>query len=162
MSFDWQEVLAVPIMAGVVGLIVWFFQSRIETIKRETERLQDERRKVYIQVFDPYIRILVGSKNPSETKRALNQVTSFDYRRAAFELNLMGSDDVVRALNEFMQYSYGIDGDRAPANPEVMLRLWGHVLLAIRKDLGNKRTKLEEIDMLKGHIKDIDKVITTW
>ena len=158
MDFDWQEVLAVPIVAGLVGLVVWFFQSRIETIKRETERLQDERRKVYMQVLDPYIRILVGIKNSSETRKALNLVNSIEYRRASFELNLMGSDEVVRALNELMQYIYRIERDGPTSKPETMILLWGRVLLAIRKDLGNKRTKLEEIDMLEGYIKDIDKV----
>jgi len=31
--------------------------------------------------------------------------------------------------------------------------------LEIRKSLGNKKTKLHNIDMLKGWIKDIDKII---
>jgi len=37
-----------------------------------------------------------------------------------------------------------------------MMRLWGSLLLEIRKSLGNKNTKLNEIDMLRAMIKDID------
>lgn len=77
------------------------------------------------------------------------------------ELNMMGSDDVVRALNELMQYSYGVERDGTSPKPEEMLRYWGRVLLAIRRDLGNKRTKLMDVDMLRGQIRDIDQVITS-
>ena len=37
---------------------------------------------------------------------------------------------------------------------------WGSLLLAIRRDLGAKGTKLTEKDMLRSQIKDIDDV--TW
>ena len=74
---------------------------------------------------------------------------------------MMGSDDVVRALNELMQYSYGVERDGTSPKPEEMLRYWGRVLLAIRRDLGNKRTKLMDIDMLRGQIRDIDQVMTS-
>jgi len=36
------------------------------------------------------------------------------------------------------------------------MRLWGALLIEIRKSLGNKKTKLKEVDMLRGMIKDID------
>ena len=35
--------------------------------------------------------------------------------------------------------------------------LWGNVMLEIRKSLGTK-TRLKEIDMLKGMITDIEKI----
>lgn len=35
--------------------------------------------------------------------------------------------------------------------------LWGKLLLEIRKSLGNKKTKLDEFDMLRAMIKDIEK-----
>ena len=36
--------------------------------------------------------------------------------------------------------------------------LWGRLLLEIRKDVGNKHTKLNELDMLRWLITDIDKL----
>jgi len=42
------------------------------------------------------------------------------------------------------------------SNPKEMMRLWGTLLLEIRKSLGNKKTKLNEFDMLRAMIKDID------
>ena len=79
-------------------LEVGIFDLPLKTVRRERERLQDERRKVYVEVLEPYIRIFAGIRNPSETKKALNQIGSFDYRRAAFELNMIGSDEVVRTM----------------------------------------------------------------
>ena len=137
----------------------WYFTSIFEAIRREKEKLQEERRKIYIQVLEPYIRIFAGIKNPLETKKALSQITSFDYRRASCELNMMGSDDVVRALNELMQHIYSLEKGDVSAKPEAMLVYWSRVLLAIRRDLGNKKTSLTEVDMLSSWIKDIDQVI---
>ena len=39
-----------------------------------------------------------------------------------------------------------------------MMRHWGTLLLEIRKSLGNEGTKLSEIDMLRGMIKDIESI----
>lgn len=39
-----------------------------------------------------------------------------------------------------------------------MMRLWGKLLLEIRKSLGNENTELSELDMLRGFIKDIEKL----
>ena len=151
---DWVSQGAITVG---VGLFVWYLTSRVEAVRREREKLQDERRKIYAQVLEPYIRVFAGSTNPSETKRALKQIGSFEYRRASFELAMTGSDDVVRTLNEMMQYFYRADGEGKSINPGEMVQYWGRVLLAIRRDLGNKKTKLSEIDMLRMQIKDIDK-----
>ena len=99
------------------------------------------------------------SNNPSEIKKALNQIKSFDYRRVSYELNMMGSDDVVRAMNSLMQHIYSLEREGTSGKPEDMLVYWGGVLLAIRRDLGNNKTGLTEVDMLRGQIKDIDQLI---
>ena len=49
-------------------------------------------------------------------------------------------------------------GGKAMPNQEMYLRLWGRLLLEIRKDVGNKDTELNELDMLRWLIKDIDKL----
>jgi hypothetical protein len=38
------------------------------------------------------------------------------------------------------------------------MRLWGQLLLEIRKDVGNKKTGLNELDMLRWLISDIEKL----
>ena len=142
----------------VVGIVVWYLTSRIEAIRREREKLQDERRTIYLNILEPFIRIYAGINNPSETRKALSQVTSYDYRRAFFELSITGSDDVVRAVNNYMQFIYRSEDNKGSMSGEDLLINWGGLILAIRRDLVNKRTKLNERDMLKALIKDIDRI----
>ena len=141
-----------------VGVAVWFLTSRGTAIRREKLKLQAERKKIYIQILEPYVRALAGAKNQEEAEEGWKLVKSFKYRKAAFELNMIGSDAVVEAFNEFMQYFFQLD-DPANADPgEVMLR-WTRVLLAIRRDLGNRWTRLKEEDMLKSSIVDIESLL---
>ena len=149
------ELALVPILGGIVGFAVWYLQSSLESVRREKENLQNERRKIYEDVLEPFIRIFAGINDPAQTQAALEQVQSYEYRRRImFELNMMGSDEVVVALNNMMQHIYRTE--EVPSDPVDMLRHWGRLLIAIRKDLGSENTKLEEVDMLRGQIKDID------
>ena len=149
---DVETVVAIPIVSALVGAVVWYLQSRIEAVRAERRRLQDERRKIYIAVLEPYIRVLAGIKNPSEVTKAMKRMLSFEYRKISYELNLMGSDEVVRANNAFMQLAYSA-GERTVA-PEAWLKCWGGLLLAIRKDLGAKKTALSAVEMLESQVTD--------
>ena len=154
---NWTSVVLVPLESGVVGFGVWFLQSRIDKIRQARERLQDERRKVYADVLDPFIRIFTGIKKPQETQKALRQIVSYEYKKAAIEFNIIGADNVVRAFNGLMQYIYETEEDESGNPVETMLR-WGRFLLAMRKSVGEPTTKLTEMDMLRSQIKDLD----TW
>ena len=138
--------------AGIIGLIVWYVRIRHETNQRENERVYDERRKIYLQIIEPTIHIFANAENPSAMKKVEEQITSLEHRRAMFELNLMGSDDVVRAMNVFMQHAFHSTGDSVG-----LIAKWSELLLAIRKDLGNKRTSIKPVEMLRSQITDIDK-----
>ena len=154
---DWQTaVIAIggPFVAAISGFAVWFFQSRLEAIRRERERLQDERKRVYLILLEPIIRLWAGIKTPSENEAALEQVLSFEYRQIMFEVNLMGSDEVVKSYNELMQSMY-----RQNINPQELLLKLGSLLLAIRKDLGIRKTKLKPVDMMTSQISDIDQMM---
>ena len=155
----WLEIALVPIIGGVIAFGGWFLRSRVEESRREREKLYDERRKIYVKVLTPLVRIFAGIKNPKEARKADAEIISFDYRLAIFELNVMGSDDVIRALNEMMQYVYTSEQDNDLDKGKEMLKYWGGLILAVRRDLGNEKTKLTELDMLRGQITDIDKAI---
>ena len=137
--------------AGLLTLLTRYISIRRESSEREKERLYDERRQIYLKILEPIIRIFAGINNPEETQKAMQQIKTYEHRRVLFELNLIGSDDVVRALNEFMQYLY-----RGDVDARQLLTYWGQLLLSIRKDLGNKGTGLSEVDMLRSQITDID------
>jgi hypothetical protein len=100
-----------------------------------------------------------GMGDPTTQKKVVKQITSFEYRQKAFEFSLLGSDDVVNAFNDMMQYYYRLERRNDEPDPAEMLGYFGGFLLAIRKDVGNPKTKLSEIDMLRGIITDIEKLI---
>ena len=72
------------------------------------------------------------------------------------ELTLIGSDEVVEAVNAFMSYSFQADENSSPEHVATFIKLWGGVHLAIRRDLENSNTRLDEIDMFRHLITDIE------
>lgn len=57
-----------------------------------------------------------------------------------------------------MQYVFKME--TIPENekdPKELLNFWGQFLLEIRKSVGDKKTKLNVVDMLRNQITDIDK-----
>ena len=148
------------VLTALVGLAVWFFQNRIEAVRKERELLQTQRRELYLKILDPYIAILsnTGQNQPKSVNRSVQQILSMDYRRMSFELLMIGSDEVVLALNDVMQYSYKMP-QTGQVLPQDLVSHWGGLLLAIRRDLGNNKTELKEIDMFRSFIKDIDEAV---
>lgn len=58
-----------------------------------------------------------------------------------------------------MQKNYRAETDGIETTPTEFITAWGGVLLAIRRDLRYRKTKLTEIDMLRYSIKDIDEIV---
>jgi len=155
---DWLQVVLAPILMVVGGIITWFFKSRNEERRAVEERLHAEHRRVYGEILAPYVKLFAGiSRGDAGANQIGKEITSDEYRKAIFELGLLGSDEVVRAYNELMQYFFKL-GTSEKQDMHVTVRLWGKLRLEIRKSLGNKKTKLNEFDMLRGEITDIDKL----
>ena len=155
---DWLQIIAPPLLMVLGGIITWSIKSKTEELRAIEKKLRDERRKIYAQLLDPFIRLFTDMKGRGSAE-ALKMITSHDYRKTTFNLNLFGSDEVIRAYNNLMMYIY--EGEATPdKDPNKMLCLWGKLLLEIRKSLGNEDTKLDEVDMLRAMIKDIDNIST--
>jgi len=154
---EWLQILGPTLLMVLGGIITWFIKSKVEELRAIEEKLRDERRNIYAQILDPYIRIFADMKGEGPDE-ALKIMTSYDYRKTAFDLNLFGSDEVVLAYNNLMKHTYEAEATENK-DPNKMMLLWGKLLLEIRKSLGNKNTKLDEFDMLKSMIKDIDKLV---
>lgn len=155
---DWAIALGPSLLVIIGGIITWMLKSRVEELRAIEKKLGDERRKVYAEILDPYIRVFVSLKaegRDQALKEAVTKITSYEHRKTGFELSLFGSDEVVRAYNAMIQH-FVKSGSSGGTSPEDMVRLWGGLLLEIRRSLGSRRTKLDEFDMLAGMISDID------
>ena len=159
MTTDWDDLLlqfVLPIVVVIVGAVIgWWLNSRVEAIRRATEKLQDERRRIYMKLLEPYIQVFASHKGELQFNKAVKQLVSVEYMRIAYEWNLMGSDEAIRARNDLIKFFRDIaDTDHLPT-PAKLVKYWGGLLLAIRRDLGDKKTKLTELDMLLSQISDI-------
>jgi hypothetical protein len=146
--------LAPTLLMIVGGIITWLLKSRVEELRAAEENLRENRTKSYWDILEPYITLFSDTSETGRTN-VIKTVTSPQYRHTAFQLCLLGSDNVVRAYNRMLQHVYEAERTKHQDAKELM-RLWGALLLEIRRSLGNKRTELEKVDMLRGMIKDID------
>ena len=154
---DLFTILAPSFFFVLGGIISWFLKSRYEKLKEIEEKLRAERRNIYMQILEPYITLFSLSENHKEAK-AIKKIMSIDYKKTAFELCLFSSDKVVNSYNNLIKFSYKAEkqGER---DDKKMIALFGNFLLEIRKSLGNKNTKLTEVDMLQNVIKDIHNIL---
>lgn len=152
---DWVQLLGPTLLAALVGLTIWFIQSRIEQLRAAQARLHDDRRRIYLEVLDPYIRILNATKTGQGNEKAVRRLLSPEHRKVAFELVMVGSDEVVEKFNAFMQWAFHAE-ETGDQDPNEMMRRRGRLLLAIRRNIGDPRTELDEIDMLRSWFRDAD------
>ena len=89
----------------------------------------------------------------------MNIMLSLDYRKQAFKMSLLGSDEVVSAYNNLMQFFYSFEGNPDTLEPKLkeMMALLGTFLLAIRRSMGNEFTTLTNWQMLEWFMTDARK-----
>ena len=148
----YMEYALAPIVGGVVAILVWVFRSAVENFRKEKERLNSERVGLYKNVLEPYIQ-LFAKPSKKETQKIMAHISSYEYRKAFFELNIFGSDEVVREFNLLMQI--GFANDQSGDAGVKMMGQFCNVMLAIRRDVGNKKTFLEQWEMLESQITDL-------
>jgi hypothetical protein len=183
--------LATPILLLLLSGIGWFIGNRIERrtnqdkLRYEEERerqkywrdleqkLREDRISVYNAMLEPFIIIFTKDeafandklyKNRSKTEVSNGMILSLDYKRNGFKLALMGSDNVVRAFNELMQYIYAqpkITDETKAEHTLKLMNILGTLLLEIRRSVGNETTKLDNLEMLEWMINDIRQLRTT-
>ena len=151
----WWQYLLVIIIGIVSGWVGAWIRMRLAHRNLELQRLYDARSKMYMDVIDPYIKTFLAAKSAQAQKQLEKQMVSYEYRKAMTELVLLGSDEVVHAVNEFMAAANRV-GDGSTDRLRDLMSAWGGLYLAIRRDLGNRSTRLGPIDVLRHSITDID------
>lgn len=151
---DWT--VLVPVLVVIAGLGNWLITSRIEHLRKATEKLQDQKKVIYSEIMEPFA--MLTSTDPEIQNNAGEVIKSVDYRKKYFEFCFIGDDKAVKAFNSMMQYFYKRDKNSSSdkVSTQEYLRLWGNVLLEIRKGVKSSNTKLTYLDMLRGTIKDVD------
>ncbi len=146
--------LGAPVLVIIGGLVSWFLKSRKEELQAIEERALERRIETYNQILHPIIVLFSSGASQKEKDKASTYITTVEYRKAAFNLITFGSDEMVNSYNDMMQSFYKNEAETAP---ELTLKKFAAVILSIRKDVYNKNTTLEDWDMLKFMITDIEK-----
>ena len=140
------DLITIIIIGGISSWITLFLKSKIENLREMERRLNDKRWQIYIKVLEPYF-ILFSDIKGKGVDNAIEKINTSKYRQSTFELNIFGSDEVVRANNKMYQFLYK---NRDLSKKNTVVILFGKLILEIRKSIGNKKTKLDEIEMLES------------
>ncbi|MBP2133349.1 hypothetical protein J2128_001303 [Methanomicrobium sp. W14] len=151
------------VLGSIFGI---YLENKYKKIQALEENLRTERRKIYMELFRPYILIFSAmnsqEKDPIKKKQKLDGIglkvqeiiNTEDYTKNCFEYVIFGSDEAVKANNQFMQYLYN---SKENTDSRIVFKLMADVFLAARKDVGVKDTKLSETDLFKWKITDLDR-----
>jgi len=163
--------VATPLLVLALSAVGWRFKVEVERRIELESQLRDDRIAVYNKILEPFIILLTSEAAWAQDKKqkgkdkntlATSKMLSLEYREQGFKLSLMGSDDVVKAYNNLMQYFYTA-GENPPADPgyehtREMLQLIGIFLLEIRRSMGNDATSLDCWDMCEWWMSDARKL----
>lgn len=161
--------IATPILVLVLTWVGWRLRARIERQLTLEDKLREDRIGAYDAILKPFIILLMSdlawqsdpkNKDNDKNEIAMHMLLSLEYREQGFRLSLVGSDPVVKAYNNLMQYFY--QRGAAASLPEESsitqtMGLLGQFLLEIRRSMGNEATKLTNWDMLDWFLSDAKK-----
>lgn len=177
---EWIATIFTPDWITAIGVIltplaVAFFGYRWSRQNQAAERqaaidrqMQADRIAVYQELLKPFMIMFMNdtawasaqARNrayKNKTKEAVVQdlMWSEDWILNSFRLTLIGSDASVQAFNRLLDTARSQEG-QSTANPKQRVELVANLLLEIRRSAGNEQTGLENWDMLKPFITDLD------
>lgn len=148
-----------PILLTVGGLVTWIIKAKREELLTQEEKSRDFRIKTYETLLEPYIGLFTFNLPDHKKDKEIQKIGSIEYKKAAFNLTTFGSDEVVKAFNKLMQSFYHKKSDDYENKNDwgiMMLTVFSDFLLAIRRDLYTKNTKLKRSQLVEFMITDIE------
>ena len=135
---------------------IWLIRATYESRREERRRGYEHRRDVYLKLLSTFQSIFALGRTEGATPTD-DMVEGL--REASGKLYLEASDDVFRAFRKILSYAQ----EGAAADPEEkqdfglrMVHGLGCFMLAMRKDVGFRRTTLDEHDYLRQLLNDYD------
>lgn len=139
---------------AIIGAAAWAIRSSIEQRREYQRLLAEQKRKHYFEFLDFMSKFIDTSGEGKSTqlrKRQDHPVPLNEFRMWSLRLTLIGSDEVVRAWNHARLNETDVE------DPLGVLKKWGRLWLAMRKDCGHPDTQLGVTDVLGSFVNDIEK-----
>ena len=171
MMLDFSTVVAIsqvmtPVLLLIITGVGWYVRQSIERKGKLEEELREDRLEIYNKILEPFFVLLMTDaawaadpkmKGKDKSQTAMRTMLSWEYKKTALQLSLIGSDGVVRAYSKLMQTAFHAEDVESPATETGlgMIGLLGDLLLEIRKGAGNSATKITNMGMLEWFLKDL-------
>lgn len=135
------------LVSGSIGFII---SKIIEDLKESKQRIYEQKRKYYNELIRPFRDVLKNIKTKPGNS-GLNSKQIADAMDTAFDNILYASDEVIEKYGRFRNNSTN-EEQTGTSSQYKTLKLFSDLLLAMRKDLGNKYTSLDEVHILRMFI----------
>ncbi len=135
------------LVSGSIGFII---SKIIEDVKENKQRIYEQKRKYYKELIRPF-RDVLKSLKLKNGHAELNNKQINDAMDNAFDNILYASDNVIEKYGRFRNNSTN-EAETGIHNQYKTLKLFSGLLIAMRKDLGNKYTSLDEVHILRMFI----------
>lgn len=139
---------------AIIGAAAWAIRSSVEQRREYQRLLAEQKRKHYFEFLDFMSRFIDAPGNGESThlnEMRNHSVSLSEFRMWSLRLTLIGSDDVVKAWNHARLNDPSAEGSLG------ILKNWGRLWLAMRKDCGHPDTQLGVTDVLNSFVNDIEK-----
>ena len=144
--------------------------QRSERIRALEDKLRADRVAIYNALLEPFFVLFTtdavfGSdpkyKGKSKDALSIGRMLTVEYRKVGFQLALIGTDEVVRAYNDLMQFFYHQEESDLPLETRTAqwIALLGTLFLEIRRSMGNEHTSLGRWEMLEWFMTDAKKMM---
>lgn len=148
-----------PLLLTIGGWLTWLLKAKREESLAQEEKTRLFRIKTYETLLEPYYGLFTFNLPDKVKDKEIQKIATIEYKKAAFNLTTFGSDEVVKSFNNLMQSYYHKRADQFSDKDEFgiyMVRMFSAFLLAIRKDLYSKNTKLKRSQLVEFMITDIE------
>jgi flagellar motor component MotA len=132
------------------AVFTWIGHAVVSVLQRRTEKdkaLEAEKRVAYKQLLQVLFGVLKTVKQGGT--EAVEQEIGDKFFELARDMTVYASDEVLRLFIRFKN-------QQQPENPIQVLKLFGELIIAIRKDLGHDQTTVSVKEVLSSFITDVD------
>jgi hypothetical protein len=125
------------------------------TISQIKMKGYDAKKAIYDQLLKPFTNIVIATIKQEKINMQKNMEGIV---KAGIDIHLLGSDETCKIWDEWRALSFKSVRDKESNEKAglVTMALYPKLILSIRRDLGHPYTELNEIDILRSFIKDVD------
>jgi len=144
-----MEILAAltPVLVLLLGGVGWLYRHERERRAAVERQLSEDKYNAYIELIDIFFDAFKHAKKGKSFDAQSSMERMIDANK---ELVMYGSDEVVKTYFDWLA---------SARSGTIDMELFGDVVIAIRRDMGNSKTELTSHDFLRMLLSDFDRAL---